>query len=142
MCPYCRVILHKSHLPPREKAAINHELLDERAISAMPVEQRPLRAARETYVVARERTKSLLDQLIAKRERLRCLGNPTINKPQACNSGEALVITSSSKVYSHAAERRGPEEKKTANNSFTFKFPGESRVATIFVPVCATKSSF
>lgn len=71
MCPNCRRVIHRRDLPPRQKSAIDHELVQQPAISAMPVEQRPLRLAREQIVVARARTRSLLDELVQRRERLR-----------------------------------------------------------------------
>ena len=95
-CPNCRKIFHKKDLPPRERVAkrkevdINPELLQQPAISSMTVSERPLRLARETFVVVRERTKSLLDDLVRRRAKLiEQNAEPTPGSSRDCNSGRS-----------------------------------------------------
>lgn len=105
MCPYCRAILHKKDLPPWPKI-VNLNILNEPAYGSMPVDQRPLRLARETAVIRRENTRRLIDELVARRRQILNARGPLLenqtgnsgahhqasqNETDSCNRGGSIV---------------------------------------------------
>lgn len=98
MCPMCRSRIHEKDVPSKKKLWIQ-DLVKQPAISAMPVDQRPFRLARETIVIQRVQIRSASDALVEQRANL--LENQA---PQEQASKENIVDQGSSTITSDADE--------------------------------------
>lgn len=72
-CPNCRKKFHKKDVPrppPEKEETIDLELLSVPAFSAMPVDDRPWRQARDTPIIQAEQVERAIRVLVAERARL------------------------------------------------------------------------